>query len=442
MKRKITEELIKWKDKNNRKPLLITGVRQCGKTYVIKEFAQNYFENYAYFNFDENNALNSIFDYDLDAKRIINELKALFYGKDIIPGKTIVIFDEIQACSKAISSLKYFCENIPELHIIAAGSLLGVALRNEGISFPVGKVDRLEMYPLSFEEFVMADDGEKYIEILKQFPLDRKIPEAYKIPMEKYLKNYYIIGGMPEVVKTWINNHNYDEVDKIQKNILRDYKDDFNKHTNSDTSNKISLIWDNIPSQIARENNKFIFSHVKSGARSKDLEDALQWLINAGLVYKLNMVKSIELPLSSQADYTYFKVYMCDVGLLRNKLNVNYNVFFDNDNDKMLAHFKGALTENYVMTELKAQDIDTFFWRSNSNAEIDFLTDYKGQISPIEVKAADNTKAKSLHLFCNKYKPKQAFKLSLKNVGESNDLDTNIYILPLYNIYRFKDYFK
>ncbi len=438
MKRKTLKKLNQWKIKKNRKPLLVTGVRQCGKTYLIREFGRNEFEDTAYFNFDGNEGLKSVFDYDFNVERILRELIIADYSKEIIPGKTLVIFDEIQDCPRAIQSLKYFCENMPELHVIAAGSLLGVALRREGISFPVGKVDRIEMYPMSFEEFVIADGGEKYIQGARELDYEREIPELYMTPLKKYLQNYYIVGGMPEAVQTWVDTHDYKEVETVQDRILKDYADDFGKHTTPETATKVKLIWDAIPSQISKDNNKFIFSHVKQGARAKDLEDALEWLVNAGIVYKLNLVATPELPLSGMADTTYFKVYMSDVGLLRRKSNVNYRTILEGD--VAYIHFKGALTENYVMTQLKCLGIDSYFWRTKADAEIDFITDYEGVLMPIEVKAADNTKAKSLRLFCNRYKPEIAVKTSLKNVGDNMDGDTHVWSIPLYMLFRIKDY--
>ncbi len=438
MERTALERLKKWKAKKVRKPLLVTGVRQCGKTYLIKEFADIEFEDLAYFNFDGNEGLKSVFEFDFDTERIIDELGSVVRGKKIIPGTTLVFFDEIQDCPRAIQSLKYFCENMSNLHIVAAGSLLGVALRQEGISFPVGKVDRLEMFPMSFEEFVVADGGKKYIDGIRKLSYEREISELYTTPLEKYLKNYYIVGGMPEAVQTWIDTHDYKEVEDVQDRILKDYADDFGKHTTPETATKIRLIWDAIPSQIARDNNKFIFSHVKQGARSKDLEDALEWLVNSGIAYKLNLVSTPELPLSGMADNTYFKVYMSDVGLLRRKSNVNYRTILDGG--ASYIHFKGALTENYVMVQVKCMEIDCYFWRTKADAELDFLTDYEGVLLPIEVKAADNTKAKSLHLFCNRYNPKMAIKTSLKNVGDNIDGDTHVWSLPLYLLFRLKEY--
>ena len=437
MERDAYTKLKLWKEKKNRKPLLITGVRQCGKTYTIKQFGAAEFDNIAYFNFDGNDGLKSIFEYDFDTSRILNEL-SIAIKAPIVPGKTLVVFDEIQDCHRAIQALKYFCENAPEVHLIAAGSLLGVALRREGISFPVGKVDRLEMFPMTFGEFARATCGNNYVDGLSELAYEREIPDLYRVPMEKALKNYYIVGGMPEAVQTWIDTLNYDEVEEVHERILKDYADDFAKHTSFDTAIKIRLIWDSIPSQIARDNNKFIFSHVKSGARAKDLEDALEWLVNAGLVYKTKLVANPELPLSGMADDTYFKVYMSDVGLLRKKSNINYRTILEGDS--AYVHFKGALTENYVLTQLHGMGINCYFWRTKSDAEVDFIVDHEGVLVPIEVKSADNVKAKSLHLFCNRYHPKMALKTSLKNVGDNMDGDTHVWNIPLYALFRYKDY--
>lgn len=440
MLRKDYEKLLKWKNKTSRKPLLVLGVRQCGKTYLVKEFGSKEFENMAYINFDGNKGLQSIFDYDFDINRIIDEIGSVVLNKKIIPGKTLLFLDEIQDCPRAIQSLKYFCENLPELHVIAAGSLLGIALKEQGISFPVGKVERLEMFPMSFEEFVIADGGEKYLNGMSKLPLGREISELYSVPMQKYLQNYYIVGGMPEAVKIWIQTHDYNQVEEIQNQILKDYADDFGKHTTPDTAIKIKLIWDAIPSQIAKDNNKFIFSHVKEGARAKDLEDALEWLVSAGLVYKLNLVPTPQLPLESMKDNTYFKIYMADVGLLRKKSNVNYRTILNGD--ESFIQFKGAFSENYIMSELKSLGVSAYFWRTKADAEVDFISDYEGVLFPIEVKSATNTKAKSLQLFCKRFAPKLAFKASLKNVGDNMMEETHIWNIPLYIFFRIKEYIK
>lgn len=438
MERNAYQNLLKWKKRSKRKPLIVTGVRQCGKTYLIREFGKAEFSDVAYFNFDGEEGLQSVFDYNFDTERILDELGSVVRGKKIVVGETLVVFDEIQACPRAIQCLKYFCENIPELHIVAAGSLLGVALREKGISFPVGKVERLEMYPMSFDEFVKADSGEKYLDGLNKLAREREIPQLYTIPLEKYYKNYLIVGGMPEAVQVWVDTHDYHEIEEVQDRILKDYADDFGKHTEPDTATKIRMIWDSIPTQIAKDNSKFIFSHVKQGARAKDLEDALAWLVNSGVVLKLDLVSTPEIPLSGMADATYFKVYMADVGLLRKKANVNYRTILESSN--AFVHFKGALAENYIFVQLKCMGITPYFWRTKADAELDFITDYEGELIPIEVKAADNTRAKSLHLFCNRYRPKLAFKSSLKNVGDNMDGDTHVWSVPLYAFYRFKDY--
>lgn len=440
MLRKDYEKLLKWKNKTSRKPLLVLGVRQCGKTYLVKEFGSKEFENMAYINFDGNKGLQSIFDYDFDINRILDEIGSVVLNKKIIPGKTLLFLDEIQDCPRAIQSLKYFCENLPELHVIAAGSLLGIALKEQGISFPVGKVQRLEMFPMSFEEFVIADGGEKYLNGMSKLPLGREISELYSVPMQKCLQNYYIVGGMPEAVKIWIQTHDYNQVEEIQNQILKDYADDFGKHTTPDTAIKIKLIWDAIPSQIAKDNNKFIFSHVKEGARAKDLEDALEWLVSAGLVYKLNLVQTPQLPLESMKDNTYFKIYMADVGLLRKKSNVNYRTILNGD--ESFIQFKGAFSENYIMSELKCLGVSAYFWRTKADAEVDFISDYEGVLFPIEVKSAANTKAKSLQLFCKRFAPKLAFKASLKNVGDNMMEETHIWNIPLYIFFRIKEYIK
>ena len=355
MKRDITEKLIRWKDAADRKPLLMTGVRQCGKTYILQAFGKDYFEDTAYFSFEGNERLASVFEYDLDTDRILLELGNVYRGKAIEPGKTLVIFDEIQSCPRALTALKYFCENQPELHIACAGSLLGVSVKRDGISFPVGKVDRLNMYPMTFAEFLRAEGKEKLMRQADQYETDRELPKLYTADFEKELKYYYIVGGMPEVVKKWTDTHNPLEVDRLQENILRDYQGDFAKYAPTADIPKLGWIWDSIPKQLARENNKFVFSHVRAGKRSADLEDALEWLVDAGLAYRLELAENPQLPLSFCANATYFKMYFSDVGLLRQKAGVSYRTILEED--VLYGTFKGAFTENYVLTELIAQGI-------------------------------------------------------------------------------------
>ena len=436
MERDIIRKLEHWKDRKDRKPLIITGVRQCGKTWAIRQFGERAFEDVAYFNFEEDSSLSAVFDHDFKVNRMLDELGNIIRGEPIIPGKTLLILDEIQACPRAITSLKYFCENCPQLHVIAAGSLLGVAIRGEGVSFPVGKVNRIEMFPMSFREFVCADGGKKYLDGLEKMKPDQEISELYTLPLIRYLKLYYIVGGMPEVVRIWTETHNFSLVTEKQDEILKDYADDFGKHAPASELPKIRMIWDSVPVQLAKENNKFVFSHVRQGSRAKELEDALEWLVNAGLIYRLHLVSNPEIPLSGSADATYFKVYMADVGLLSRRSGLNVQTVL-NGEDRFLR-LKGALAENYVLTQLKEMGINAYFWRTDANAEVDFLADPEGVLLPVEVKSADNTKAKSLHLFCSRYKPKLAVKTSLRNAGTYSDGETQIWSVPLYCLSRLK----
>ena len=439
MKRDILDELKKWKGSRRRKPLLVTGVRQCGKTYIIKQFGDEYFTNCVTVNFEGQSRYSEIFDYDFDVSRIIKELQTVTKEK-IVPGETLLFFDEIQECPRAITALKYFCENMKELHVICAGSLLGVALKQENISFPVGKVNRIRLYPMSFREFVTACGEEDMLDILRDWNTDRAIPELYSVPMQKMLKDYYIVGGMPEAVQTWIDTNDYEEVDAVLKEILDDYADDFSKHSPIAELPKIRWIWDSVPVQLAKDNNKFIFSHVKKGKRAADLENAMQWLKDAGLIYQLELVEKPETPLSAFADTSYFKVYMSDVGLLRVRSNVSYSTILD-ENENYIR-YKGAFAENYVNNELIALGKNPYFWRSGNTAEIDFMYDGAGSFIPVEVKAADNTQAKSYRQFCKRYAPKKGFKLSLKNIAENMCEETKTINLPLYMTWNIERYEK
>ena len=438
MYREIIKKLEEWKDKATRKPLLLTGVRQCGKTYIVKEFAGKHFKSHVYVNFESEEKLSGIFEYDFDAKRIVAELERNYKTK-IVPGETLVFFDEIQACPRAITSLKYFCENMRELHIVCAGSLLGVALKRNQVSFPVGKVNRLQLYPMSFKEFVIANGREDLVETFSEWPVDREIPELYKTPMNKLLKEYYIVGGMPEVVKTWIETGNFEEVENVQKEILSDYADDFAKHAPIEDVPKIRWIWDSVPVQLAKDNNKFIFSHVKEGKRSAELEDALQWLVDAGLLIKTELVEKPEIPLDGYADKTYFKVYMSDIGLLRARSKVSPDIILEGSEN--YKRFKGAFAENYVLNELKSIGKQPFFWRSGNTAEVDFVYEDDGEFIPVEVKSADNTQAKSYKQFCEKYKPKRGVKLSEKNIAENSCEFTVTYSIPLFLGWNLDYYF-
>ena len=437
MKRSITNRLILWKDDENRKPLLLSGVRQCGKTYVLKEFGENCFQDYAYLNFESDDRLKAVFDYDFNVERILKEL-SFICSKRIEPGKTLLILDEIQECPRAITSLKYFCENMRDLHIICAGSLLGVALARKNISFPVGKVNRMKMYPMSFKEFLWACGADQVAGILEDWPTDRPIPEVYSVQLSKHLKEYYSVGGMPEAVAEWAASHNMQKVEAIQDEILLGYSDDFAKHAPLDQIEKIRWIWSSVPKQLAKENNKFVFSHVKEGKRAAELEDALQWLRDAGLVIQLELVEKPEIPLASMSVSTYFKVYLSDVGLLSRMSGLSARTIMEED--PLFIRFKGALAENYAVNELTSTGEAIYFWRSGNTAEVDIVMESDGLIIPIEVKSADNTQAKSYRQFCKRYTPSIGFRLSMKNIGENECEGTRTISLPLWMLWNWSRY--
>lgn len=429
MQREIMKDLVAWKDGPRRKPLMITGVRQCGKTYIVKKFAEECFESFVRINFEEMEAASAIFEYDFDVARIVFEIEFLTKRK-ITVGKTLLFFDEIQQCPRAVTALKYFCENMPELHVVCAGSLLGVALARDKVSFPVGKVSRLRLYPMSFKEFAIASGRGELVDLLSEWPADRPIPDLYARPMGKLLKEFYVVGGMPDAVATWLDTRDFTSVERIQRDILADYADDFSKHAPIAEVPKIRWVWDSVPVQLAKENNKFVFSHVKAGKRSADLEDAMQWLADAGLIIRACLVEKPELPLAGFADRTYFKVYMSDIGLLRVRSGVSAETVMEGSAG--YRRFKGAFAENYVLNELVSQGKEPFFWRSGNTAEVDFVYQAGGGIVPVEVKAADNTQAKSYRQFCRAYSPAYGFKLSERNLGVNMCEQTRTVSLPLY----------
>lgn len=431
MVRLLMDDLVKWKNKKNRKPLLIRGIRQCGKTYLLKEFGKKHYADVAYFNFEGNTPLQERFANDLDVGRILTELGVL-RGKPIQPSETLLIFDEIQFCNQALSSLKYFCENLPEYHIVSAGSLLGVAL-SKPLSFPVGKVDMLTLRPMNFFEFLIANHEEILCKYLQKLSKLEPVSPLFAEKLENYLRTYYMTGGMPEVVMQWIQTKDVSIVDEILKRILDNYELDFAKHAPIHDFPKLSYIWHSIPDQLAKENGKFIFSHVKKGLRAKDLEDALQWLISAGLVYKVTKIEKPFLPLSAYADQAYFKLYMADIGLLRKISNLSAEALLKKND--IFVEFKGALTENYVLCELSHNLEDAYYWKSQNIAEVDFVTQFGTNIIPIEVKSERNNYAKSLTEYRKRYDPAMAIITSMNNV--SGDKVKNI---PLYLLWKIKDY--
>ena len=427
MERTLIKRLVEWKEKSDRKPLILKGVRQCGKTYLLKEFGKRCYESCAYFNFEENDALKSVFENDYDTSRIMFEL-GLYLGKTIEPEKTLVIFDEIQECGKAITAMKYFCENAPEYHIVCAGSFLGIALQ-EQVSFPVGKVDFLTLYPMSFLEFLRAIGPESLADYVENFQKGDSLPTLIGEKLATLLRQYYITGGMPEVVEVWRNTHSIERVEGVQQAIINSYELDFAKHAPTKDFPKLTAIWRSIPEQLAKENTKFIFSHVKKGWRSKDLEDALEWLLGAGLVYKVSKIEKPFIPLSAYADDTSFKLYMADVGILRKLSKLPYEVVLDAT--PIYKEFKGAMTENYVLCELlKSVDDTAYYWSSGNTAEVDFVIQSGTEIVPIEVKSERNAKARSLSEYRKKYIPKYAIKTSMRHEIDGEE----VLNIPLYLI--------
>ena len=432
VQRTILRDLLDWKARKGRKPLILKGVRQCGKTYILKHFAEQCYENVAYFNFEGNSALADRFEKNLDPERIITEL-GILNGKRIHSSTTLIIFDEIQFCSRAITSLKYFYEKSPEYHIVCAGSLLGIALSNPS-SFPVGKVEFLTLRPMSFYEFLLAHKEEMLLEHLTQEAKElRPLPQIFVDKLTAILKSYYITGGMPEVVATWLDSSDIGEVERVQENILNSYELDFSKHAPRTEFPRLSAIWKSIPDQLARESGKFVYGHAKPGARAKELEDALEWLIRAGLVYKVTLVEKPFLPLSTYSKGNYFKIYMADVGLLRKMAKLPPSAILEDN--VIYKEFKGALVENYVLQELAnlIQDLP-YYWRSGNTAEVDFLLQISGHIVPLEVKAATNIKSRSLSLYRAKFQPSLAIRCSLANLKKEGELIN----LPLYMIWLLK----
>ena len=410
MERLLNAQLNQWRQNPKRKPLVLKGVRQCGKTWLLKEFGEQNYPDVAVFNFEENPSLCSIFEQDLDVKRILLEL-GVTRGKAIQPEKTLMILDEIQACDKALTSLKYFQENAPEYHIACAGSLLGIAL-HENQSFPVGKVDFLTLYPMSFEEFLIAMDQRMLTGYLASLELGQNISEPIANQLTGYLRQYFMIGGMPEVVRTWKETQDLREVETVQQSIISSYELDFAKHAPRTEFPKLIAIWASIPQQLSKPNSKFIFSHVKKGWRAKDLENALEWLIRAGLLHKVCMIEKPYIPLSAYADATSFKLYLCDVGLLRKLAGVPAQVIWSSSD--IYKEFRGAMTENYVLNELVKSATDTlYYWSSGNMAEVDFVLQQGAEIIPIEVKSEKSVKSRSLAEYRKKYNPMYAVRTSM-----------------------------
>lgn len=428
MERQIYSELKRWKDSEPRKPLLLQGVRQCGKTWILKKFGAQEFENVAYFNFERNGILSTVFDRDLDPRRIVRELSAL--GDVPIRPSTLVILDEIQCCRRAISSLKYFCEEAPEYHIACAGSLLGVVLAederrsrrkeqsDEKASFPVGKVDTITMHPMSFREFLYAEGKNGLADLADDGDITEPLSEAILSTLEGHYLEYLCVGGMPEAVQSWIDKSDMAEVEHIHETIMNSYARDFGKHARPSMIPRLNAVWDSIPMQLAKDTKRFIFGRAFPGARGSDLDDAVQWLSDAGMIHKVVSISKAELPLDAFAEPMVYKLYYCDVGLLRTKARMPASAILLRE--KSFGLFDGALTENFVLNELiAAGEEKEWYWTSSANAEVDFILQPDTRIVPIEVKAGERVRAASLKVFMDRYRTGTAVLVSMKNRGRN-----------------------
>ena len=420
------EKLYKWKNSKRRKPLIIEGARQVGKTWLMKEFGKQAYADTVYINFDSNSRMADLFSADLDTDRLIMGLE-LYAGRKINPENTLLIFDEVQEVPRALASLKYFYENAPQYHIVCAGSLLGIAL-HQGTSFPVGKVDFLKLYPLSFSEFLMATGNERFAELLKK--QDYEMITSFKQTYIDALKHYYFIGGMPEAVQSFAESKDFNEVRAIQKRILAAYEQDFSKHAPNEIVPKIRMLWNSIPSQLARENKKFIYGLVREGGRAREYETAIMWLSDCGLVHKVSRVNAAGIPLKAYEDLKAFKLFIVDVGLLGCMTGLRQRTLLDGDD--LFVEFKGALTEQYVCQQLKTiEDLGIYYYTNDrGSCEIDFVVDTGEQIVPIEVKAETNLRAKSLKTYRERFEPELSVRTSMADYKKEDWLLN----LPLYAI--------
>lgn len=420
------EKLYRWKESRRRKPLIIQGARQVGKTWLMKEFGRAAYRDMVYINFDSNSRMAELFASDLNTDRLIMGIE-LYAGKKIDPDSTLLIFDEVQEVPRALSSLKYFYENAPQYHIICAGSLLGIAL-HEGTSFPVGKVDFLELYPLSFREFLMAVTGTQFAKLLDS--QDYKMITSFKQTYIEALKQYYFIGGMPEAVKNFTEERDFYEVREVQKRILEAYEQDFSKHAPLEIVPKIRMVWNSIPSQLAKENKKFLYGLVREGGRAKEYETAIMWLCDCGLVYKVERVKGGGIPLKAYVDQKAFKLFVVDVGLLGCMTGLSPKILLDGND--LFTEFKGALTEQYVCQQLKTLENLSIYYYTNDrgSCEVDFVVDTGERTVPVEVKAEVNLKAKSLKTYYEKYQPEISIRTSMADYRPEEWLMN----LPLYAI--------
>ncbi len=426
MFRQAINDLIRWKDSRSRKPLIIRGARQVGKTWLMREFGKTHYDNVAYINMDNNERMQALFSGNLDISRIIIALQ-IESGAAIQPGTTLIIFDEVQEVPLALSSLKYFYEDAPQYHVVAAGSLLGVAL-HPGTSFPVGKVDVLNLYPLDFLEFAAALGKHDLAELVRQ--MDFELIRSFKGMYADLLKQYYFTGGLPEAVVTLVNTHDYNMVREVHNKLLTAYEADFSKHAPNEAVPRIRMLWRSLPVQLARENRKFVYGLIRQGARAREYELALTWLIDCGLVYKIGRVTKPGIPLAAYQDLHAFKLFLFDTGLLGAMSGLDLKSLLEGN--KVFEEFKGALTEQYVAQHLiAASGMIPFYWSVDTGtAEIDFVIQYEGNIVPIEVKAAENLQAKSLKSYRQKFAPEIAVRTSMSDFRQEKGLID----VPLYAI--------
>ena len=435
MKRKLMDDLIVWKNKRNRLPLILKGARQVGKTWLLNEFGRLSFDDVLYINFENTPGLKENFDGDISPKRILDLLGAL-HGKKIKPQETLVIFDKVQEIPRALTSLKYFAENAPEYAICCAGSLLGVALHG-GTSFPVGKVEFLNLQPFNFEEFLLAHKEEALIDYVKYECHEMKeIPKVITEKLTDYLKQYFVIGGMPAAVATWIESRDFGLVERRQLDILETYENDFSKHAPKSIVPKLRYLWNSVPTQLAKENKKFIYGLVREGARARDYEEAMLWLLDSGLLKKVGRITKAAVPLKAYEDLKAFKLYHLDVGLLRVMSELSPETILAGT--KIFEEFKGALSEQYVLSELVCMDFirNVYYWTSEATAEVDFVFSDGKDIFPMEVKSGENLQARSLKIYKDKFNPKLAIRASLSNLR----LDDGLLNVPLFALFNLKNF--
>lgn len=426
MYRESIVSLMKWKEDKFRKPLIVRGARQVGKTWLLQEFGRTSYVKFVYVNFEDTPTLQNIFANDFDIERIITVLQ-IHAQTTITAEDTLIVLDEIQSAERGLTSLKYFCEKVPQYHVVAAGSLLGMGLHSQ-VSFPVGKVDFLDLRPLSFSEFLLSQNEKALVEALKA--KNWSVVSMFTEKLKEYLRYYFYVGGMPEVVDAFAQTRDWQLVRRIQNRILNSYEGDFSKHAPNETVPRIRMVWQSIPSQLAKENKKFVYGVIREGARAKDFELAIQWLTDCGLLLKSHRVSKPSIPLAAYQDISVFKLFLHDVGLLGAMAGLNVRTIIEGD--EIFTEFKGALTEQYVMQQLRL-DSERYigYWTNErSTAEVDFVIQEEGEVIPIEVKSGENLKAKSFRLFCEKYKPSKAIRTSLTDYKEESWMEN----VPLYAI--------